>query len=290
MGELRELGFEAFVPFNEFYESFAENQEELELHRKCVIEAAKNRLGRPWPLRAGTTRYVSPFIEKLCEQRDRENGVPVEQLSVRFPGKESLWRYEVEPVGRRRVQTEVNTPELYGARWDNVQAVGKYQLEQEAAQHSTELSKRFSMFDKRGRYDFVTAVMERDATSYGFFRDKSKSTPDNPVYSKELNFGWDLCLVIEDPKLFYWGPLEGCFDTRLVLCNRRLVRKLSKAKPDQYLYIRISNVVPGFAGGYRNFGNLSELETSIKAHLSLFGLMESRIERAVDLVLGHGRN
>ena len=287
MDDLREFGFEAFVPFNEFYESFAESQEERELHRKCVIEAAKNRLGRPWPLRAGTTRYVSPFIEKLCEQRDRENGVPVEQLSARFPGSESLWRYEVDPVGRRRVQTEVNTPEPYGARWDNVQAERKYQFEQEAAQHSTELSKRFSMFDKRGRYDFVTAVMERDAAPYGFCRDKARSSPDNPIYSKQLKAGWDLCLAIEDPKLFYWSPFEGSFDTGLVLCNRRFVRKLSKAKPDQYLYIRVSNVVPGFSSGYLTFGNLSELETSIRAHLSLFGLMESRIEQAIDLVLGH---
>jgi len=43
--ELEKAGFKAFLPRHQFIESFAETDEELQIHRKCIIECAKEELG-----------------------------------------------------------------------------------------------------------------------------------------------------------------------------------------------------------------------------------------------------
>jgi len=288
MDRLKDAGFATWVPRSKFIESFAANEEELRLHRKCVIEAAKNRLARPWPLslKPDDTRllFSSPFLHELKAKRDEENGVPEDQLSKRYGGG-AAWRCHEDPCQRRLVYAELNEKEEYERRWNAMLVEGRNCLKLEVAHHSTGLSTNYT-FDKRGRYEFFVAVMKHAASPLGFHHDATKSYPDYPVFSKPINEDWDLCWALEEPNTFYWNQLEGRFIPYLEIRNRKLHGSLNKAEAGEFLHIRYAGVVPGFYNGYRTFIGLDELETMIKAHLCFFSLMAPVIESAVHKVLG----
>ena len=154
-------------------------------------------------------------------------------------------------------------------------------LEDEVACHATGLGKIPHTFDNKGRYIFFTAVMERDAAPLGFHYDKPKSRPNYPVFSKPITDDWHLCWVIEEARSFFHSPLEGSFQPYLELRSRQLCGSLAKARSGEFLLIRYAGVVPGFFNGYWNFFDLEELETVIKAHLYLYGLMAPIIEDGI---------
>jgi hypothetical protein len=213
MAQLEEAGFKAFLPRHEFIESFAETPEEREIHRRCVVETAKERLGRPSRMRIYDEDlqhlYFSPHLQQLRDERDRANGVPVNQLSSRYPGGESAWRTEVDPCQRRLVQASVNQKDAYEARWTAMLEAERRALEDEVARRATGLGKIPHTFDNKGRYVFFAAVMEHDAAPLGFHYDKPKSRPNYPIFSKAITDDWHLCWVIEEARSFFHSPLEG---------------------------------------------------------------------------------
>jgi hypothetical protein len=97
---LKAAGFEAFVPRRSYVESFAEGPEDLAIHRQCLVEMFKERLGQPTPILIFDedlpNLYFSPFLQVLREQRDRENECTERQLSTRFGVGESVWRREID--------------------------------------------------------------------------------------------------------------------------------------------------------------------------------------------------
>jgi hypothetical protein len=280
--------FEAFVPRNAFLESFAETAEDLEIHRRCVAEKAKERLGQTIPIRIydGDLKqlYFSPFLQQLRAERDKANGVPVHQLSSRYPGGESAWRHEVDPCLRNRIQVSINHKASYEARWTDMLENERRALELEVPRHATGLG-RAHAFDMAGRYMFFTAAMERDALSLGFKYDKGRSRRNYPVFSKSISNHWDLCWALEEPGPFFHSPFEGLIVPFLELRSRELRGSLTKAESGEFLHIRYAGIVPGFFNGYWKFVDLAQLETIIKAHLYLYGLIAPIIEGGICKVL-----
>jgi hypothetical protein len=289
MARLTEAAFEAFRPRHEFIESFATNPEELAIHRRCVAETVKEWLARPWPMRVydddSKSLYFSPFLQRLREERDKANGVPVHQLSSRYPGGESAWRREVDPCQRRLIQAEVTRRDSYEARWTAMLDDERRTLEHEATRHASGLGRVPHTFDNKGRYVFFAAVMERDAASLGFHYDRPKSRPNYPVFSKAITEDWHLCWAIEEPRAFFHSPFEGTFSPFLEIRGCNLRGTLAKAESGESLHIRYSIAVPGFFSGYWKFFDLDELETAIKAHLFLYSLMAPIIESGIKKVL-----
>lgn len=290
MARLREAGFEAFAPRHMYDESFAESPEELEIHRRCVVEIAKEQLSRPYPMRFSMEEfeltYFSPYLQRLRRERDQANGVPEDQLSGRYPMGESAWRRKIDPCERRRVQLHVNQWEAYQARWDALLDAERRALEDEAERHATGLGRLPHTFDKSGRYAFFAAVMERDAAALGFHYDKPKSRPNYPVFSKAITDDWHLCWAIEDAQGFFRSPLYGLFKPHLEIRSRALRGSLAKAESGELLIIRYDIIVPGFYTGYWRFFDLDELETVIRAHLHFYGLIAPTIEDRIKKVLG----
>jgi hypothetical protein len=288
MTRLREAGFEAFLPRHTYIESFAANPEELEIHRRCVAEMVKERLARPWPMRIYDEDfkqlYFSPYLQRLRAERDKSNGVPVDQLSSRYPLGESAWRREVDPCQRRLIQARQE--DTYEARWTAMLELERRALEDEAARHATGLGKIPHTFDNKGRYVFFAAVMERDAAPLGFHFDKAKSRPHYPIFSKAITDDWHLCWAIEEARAFFHSPLEGSFSPFLEIRGHNLRGTLAKAESGEFLHIRYAGVVPGFFNGYWKFFSLDQLETAIRAHLHLYSLMAPIIEGGIKKVLG----
>jgi hypothetical protein len=289
MMRLREAGFEAFLPRHRFIESFAANADELEIHRQYVMEFAKERLAYPQPMRMDAVefkqRYVSPFLQRLREERDKANSVPENELSTRYPGGESAWRHEIDPCQRRLVQDRVNDREGHEARFVAMLEEEVRALEDEAVRHATGLGKVPHTFDNKGRYRFFAAVMERDAASLGFQYDKAKSRPNYPIFSKAITTDWHLCWAIEEARAFFHSPMEGSFEPFLELRSGSFQGNLAKVESGEYLHVRYAVVVPGFFSGYWKFFSLDALETAIRAHLHLYSLMAPIIEGGITKVL-----
>ena len=285
MAHLREAGFGAFMPRHEFVGSFAETTDESELHHRCVIEKAKERLGQPTPIRMSNEEvkriYFSPFLQHLRDHRDKDNGMPFLELRNHYFGGESLWREEVDPCQRKLVQAKIAQKVAFEARWATILEQERRQFEQEAARHATGLGRLPHTFNEPGRYRFFSAVMERDAACMGFEYDKLKSRPNYPIFSKAITDDWDLCWVIEEPRFFFHSPFEGRFAPFLEVRSKNLRGNLRKVQSGEFLNIRYVQVLPGFFNGYWIFFNLDELETVIKAHLYLYGLMASIVEDGI---------
>lgn len=253
------------------------------------METAKERLGRPSRMRIYDEDlkhlYFSPFLQRLREERDKANGVPVDQLSSRYPGGEAAWRSEVDPCERRLVQARNHHKDAHEARWTAMLEAERRALEDEVARHASGLGKIPHTFDNKGRYIFFAAVMERDAASLGFQYDKANSRPNYPVFSKPMSDNWDLCWLIEEARAFFHSPLEGRFEPCLELRSRQLRGTLANVESGEFLLIRYAGIVPGFPNGYRKFFDLDELETATKAHLHLYSLMAPVIENGSRKVL-----
>lgn len=286
MGQLREAGFRAFLPRHHFVEVFAETPEQLAIHRRCVSERVKEWLAKPWPMTLAVggpkSAYVSPYLQQLREERDRVNGVGVDQLGVRFP-EQFVWREEVDPCKRRVLQARGS--DFYEARWSETLDEERRVRESEAERLASGLGKVPHTFDKKGRYAFFVAVMERDAGPLGFQYDRKKSRAGFPVFSKSMTDDWHLCWALEESRGFSSIPMEGSFEPFLELRSRDMRGAIHRAEPGEFLHIRHSFVVPGFSRGYWRFFSLGELEVAIKAHLHLYSLMAPIIEDGIARIL-----
>jgi len=282
MSSLRQTGFAAFVPYYDFLNSFCSSEREQELHRQCLIEGAKNRLARPWPLVmfAPYQEHLpfSPFLQRLIDERDQQNGVPETQLSSRYPGE--LWRQEVDPCERRKTYMEIVEKESYAISWKTMLSKQRECLRLEVDRHASGLSVDLS-FDKRGRYALYAAVMTLAARPLGFHFDKQLSYSDYPVFSQEVAGDWVLCWTIDDEKVFLLSPMEGYFQPHLALRSKRVRGRLGKARVGEYFFIGYQHVVPGFGNAYWKFQDLNELETVIRAHLYLYSLMAPIITEGI---------
>ena len=210
---LREAGFSAFGPYEKFDASFAADEKELAVHRKCILETAKNRIARPWPMHFSVGElkqsYRSPYVKKLTDERDKENGVQVTQMPDQY-GSESVWRKEYDPCIRRRQKFWIDEPEEHEKRWGKVHLAGREQLEREATRHTSEFSREI-LFANLRRTKFYKTIMERDAAPRGFTLDKAKSKSDYPVFSKSIGADWDICWSLEEARQLFWSPSEGRF-------------------------------------------------------------------------------
>lgn len=290
--QLLSADFRAFIPRWKFTESFCADQQECELHRQCAVERAKYLVGKPWPpLHLGWTSaerallYASPLFERLRIERDKENDIPVNELSTKYPLGESSWRREIDPCRRRQLMAESREPLIYRERWSALLEEEARAFDLDVAEQGTDVPRAYD-FDKEGRYALFVAVMERDAAPLGFYYDSGKSRSHYPIFSKSISKEWDLCWSIEKAEAFHGNQFEGQFTPSLQVRRHSRAGELGNFGPGEFLHIRYADVVPGFFNAYRTFHRLAQLETVIKAHLCLYHLMAPIIEGTLKGVLG----
>lgn len=205
--EMTRLGFEAFVPRNEYVESFAANEAELATHRLCFKETVRELLGQPrhFPIGDDESKqiYYSPFLESLRRQRDRENGCSERELSLYFEAGEATWRREIDPCQRNIARDVVARRMEHRARFEAVVEIERNMAAKEAERFSTGLGARGHMVDEKDRYAFLIEVMVRDAGSLGFEFDNKKSRASGPIFFKTITDDWRLCWSIDSRFLFF---------------------------------------------------------------------------------------
>ena len=282
-GRLAAAGFGAHVPWQQFFESFAADDAELQEFRSYRIELAKNVVGRPWPMSVvdrSVAYFSSEQVAALFARRDRDNGVDESQLAARYPRGESVWRLELTRCDRRRVQLEMQQRDEYERLRTRTEQESERVLRTEIK--GSDGDAHFG--DNVACYE---SAMELHATKLGFHRDDAKSTGPIPIFSKEIAAGWDLCWAIEQTQVFVGRPQSALFNPDLQLRSRFLAGPVDRAPHDRYLAIRYGQVVPEFLRGYQRFSDFASLETLVRAHLAVYELMAAGIEGAIRKQLAH---
>ena len=284
MERLEAAGFCGFQPRLRFMESFCARQEDCEVHRRCIIERAKNLLGRPWPLRARRSEreafFHSDYIQNLKARRDAENGVDEMQLADRYPGE--IWRLEYDPCLQAHARFVISQPSQNAQRMEQVLYEERSIIERETSRHATGLSDQYasegSEVGGSGRIEFLIAVMQREIGGLGYEYDSLKGGSDYPVFSKPVGKEWDLCWVLDDVSAFALGVAIGRYVPLLQLRHRRLAGDLRGAKSGEWLQFRYRGIVPGFDQAYSQFYDLDELEMLIKANVCFYAMMAPTVE------------
>jgi hypothetical protein len=280
---LKAAGFEAFVPRKTYIESFAEGPEEVAIHRQCLVEMFKERLGQPTPIPIFDSDlqnlYFSPLLQSLRQQRDRENECTERELSTRFGAGESVWRREIDPCLRRLKQDLVSQRSAHEARLGVIADAERRALAGEAERFATA---NRGGFDGEARYSLFVEVMQSRCQPFGFEYDKARSRAAYPVFTKPIVDDWHLCWTIEEGRAFLFSPVEGHFRPCLHLRGRQLSGRLDRVvEAGQFLRIRFAPLEVGFSNAYHVFSNADELEQVVKAHLELYASMASIIEDGV---------
>jgi hypothetical protein len=289
--QMTRLGFEAFVPRNEYVESFAANEAELATHRRCLKETVRELLGQPRHFPIGDDElkqiYYSPFLESLRRRRDQENGCSETELSLRFEAGEATWRREIDPCQRNIARDMVARRMEHEARFETVVEIERNLAAEEARRFSTGLGARVRMFDEKDRYALFVEVMLRDAASLGFEFDNKRSHTRGPLFFKTITDDWRLCWSI-DSRFLFFTPTEGRFLPSLHLCSRKIANPRDVTEPYQTLLIRYDAIIYGLLTAYWAFFDFDQLERAIRSHLQLYGLAADIIEGGIKKILVNG--
>jgi len=289
--QLETAGFKAFLSRIRYLEAFAEGEDELLLHRRCVMELVRERYGQPQSLNLPgfdlKRIYFSPFLESLRRERDRENGCSERELSSRYGLTEAAWRTEIDPCFRRLRQEANRNPQAHQSRFAAVLEEVREAVNDEVIQHRSIREGDCDFADEACRYSFFTQIMEREAAAYGFSYDRAKSLAKYPVFSKMIAHGWDLCWSIEKGAAFFPGPAPGicALSPYLHLRDSRLKCRLTRPAPGSMLAIAYAETIYSFSVAYWEVDSLAQLEWAIRAHLFLYGQISSKMEDGIRSVL-----
>lgn len=278
---LRTKGHAAHLPFEDFILSFAQDTRSVELHRMIWIELAKRALGMPWPPLQLHDEYKriyfkSKLLDSLAAGRDSDNGAPESELNARFGFAEAWWRRQIDPCWREIARLQSSNRELYEHRWSTIRTAMRRHLLEEARRliPSASFGGRFGKLE---RYQLFADVMEVELETLGFVRKERQSKNLPPIFTNRLNADWRLCWIIEDLVAFSSNSVDGYFEPTLQLRHQNFNGSLKNAKPGEVLVIKYESIVPGFFNAYRCFKSLQELAAIIKAHVSLYRLMENQL-------------
>ncbi len=277
--KLAAQGLRAFIPFFRFPEIFASDQQQVDVHRRCVVEEAKTRLSRPWPFRIGLRNesfYKSEFLAQLAEIRDKENGVPLKEVSSRYPGQ--IWRLELDPCQRAMALARVQEPSSYLTAELAARSETNTIRQREVALVAAHAPRRDAYVPE----EIYADCLRGDEFNLGLHLDESRSSGNWPVFTKRTTATWDICIVLENVEGFF---ASGVLELLIELRHRDLCGPRRNDDQGLCMIVDYQRLLPGFLQAYRSFANADELRLDIRAHACLCSLLLPAMERAIQGVL-----
>lgn len=282
--QMTAAGFASFEPLMTFQESFCSSPEDRTVHRRYMVELAKERLGNPPPyphLRdEWASGYRSPFLTELRQARARAGN------SFETYDKSKPWLSELSPCRFAEMQLNYTDPAEYDRRKRPFLEEQRRLRFREVDVHATELSSRFGP-EKSDRLRLCRAVVAETYGRYGFQHDVARSTSACLVFSKPMVSIWSLCWVVDGTRLLRpigTRPQDqiGFLDIFLELRDPE-VKGLSDNSRHQSRFLRIpynyAAPVDGLEWGYSRYETLPELETLIRANSFVYGMLNEFLER-----------
>ena len=267
--ELRRAGFSAFVPYQEFMESFARDAQEVDIHRDWMKERARALLSISPP-------YTSALVEQLRAAASKSH-------LLQDPSTEWIPRLHIDPCEQNALLMEMRDQRQYRKREEEMLEQRANRFELEKAQHSTAIGSEFpgGMLIKPIRFAFAARIIEEQLAPLGFRRVRSNVAKGSVIASKSMTTEWDLDWSIADPDLFYFGSNSGSMMMKLELRASDASKTGRDDVPGAVFSIAYPALVYGFSTAYMEFQDLASLETIIKAHVQLYRMTAALLERAI---------
>jgi hypothetical protein len=282
--QLTQQGFIAFKATQDRFEAFANNENELKLHRQIRIERSKAKFANPFMASLDALDYKSPYKSEFLERLKREAD-PDGAVKTLPQAKERMLRLEVDPFVRKWLQ--LNNPER--VKWDN-----KYHEEFERYRE-LEIDKFLPIPHKQLRPNNVEApklayeMFENYVKDLGFERKKSMSSNNLKLFGKPLIGDWVLVLTIYSNE---WGfdcyryESQSNGQMRIkprfahVICDVR--HKKQKGFSSRTHLARIPIDFPGISplreSAYFAHHDFDGLAVGMLGYIRLYSLMADRIE------------
>jgi hypothetical protein len=276
---LEAAGFTSFAPWLRFTESFCASSD-LELHRQCTIETAKELIGNPHghtPLdspRPGG--YCSSLLERLREDRFRQTGMTFATRDMRHP-----WLLELDPCRKARLLLEFTDRASFNQKRAPFESLVAQARASELDVNGLGVHKLFS-FDTEDRLRLGMHLISQELEPLGFALNKRLSSKQRPVFSKPVGPDHLITWFLDSaPFLSPWAAeLE-------VFCEMRSVRdrKISVSGRGSAILIPYQFVGPlSYVHGscYRTAKTTQELAVNLKAHLFVYAQVDAFVTECVE--------
>ncbi|WP_374347408.1 hypothetical protein [Chitinimonas sp.] len=197
---LQKAGFAAFQANDDFFECFAQSDEEVLTHRRIEIERAKEMFANPFFCQheLKSSAFVSPYKSSLLIELMEQND-PTGELRQKIDGiGDDGWRLEIDPC--RRAYLKLNFDEREAHR-RAMQKKFKLLREQEIAKFYDAAPARRQLNDADAK-EFARSTLE-GSLRRGGFQEVSLTGCGSPiVFSKPLVGDWtvNFCMLGDD-----WG-------------------------------------------------------------------------------------
>lgn len=279
-------GLSSFRPIMAFDESFCETPQEREFSRKVTIEVAKERLGNfaPYPyLRDDPGRgYRSTLLDQLRAQR-AARGHSSETYDRAKP-----WLIELDPCRFRMVELIYTRNDELNARRRPFDEEHALLRQQEIARYATDLSK--GVADSGGaRRKICSSVLTQALGGLGFRPTSKAAAQSGALVEKPVGAGW--CLVWNIDFVNLRRPTGtrpqdqiGYLDLDLDLAQCSDLRPTDpQTIGGAPLRISYNYAAPIDRSEWRygTFRSLPELETLLRAHVTVYSMLHERIETAL---------
>lgn len=278
---LREAGFSAFQPWQDFKSSFC-TPDQRTTHRQYVIEEAKLKIGTPSGIPGHMARlnpegYRSAFIEALRAKRDKVNGASFHE----FQGP--AWLRELDPCECRRMWYVYNDESAHTRARAEMAARHKQLRELEASLHKSDMGQKYDNSTKEWSA-FFSDALNKYFSPFGFVPDVKRSSSRLPVYMKKINSIWDICITLQSDQKwadrgFSYSEERGIYkmvdmDLSVRCGNAKKATYIAAGVRPDIMPLRFQHIVEGFGWAYGYFINIDDWESVVKSHATFYGMIE----------------
>lgn len=280
-------GFSAFRYRQEFEESFCSTPEELSLNRRHAGEYSKI-------LFSGSLRALLPFIDRETALNELYVSSHIEELLRNAPhvNRSDLthaWSV-CEPSNWKREELRLKHEQDHERRFTAMMRAEGAQFFREVDEHKSDASDQYGRRRLPSHPKLFIGLAEHYGERIGFTCDETKSHRNQPTVTRPINKDWDLRWSVGRRGYYtksIFGPPRNedrdgyaWFVPELFICGSNQPGQPS-ALEGEILKISYLYFVPNSWTAYHYFFDRYDLETCIKAHLTLIGYVVDDIVDAV---------
>lgn len=283
--QLEGVGFTAFRATEEFFESFAQSEEELALHRRIEIERAKESFANPFKFQfeLDSAGYVPPYKSTLLAELTEKND-PTGELrrEISHTGEDG-WRLEIDPCRRAYLKLDYDERE---AHRHAIRKKFKSYREQEIARfyETPPTRPRYKDLDAE---NFARNTLESSLKRCGF-EEKIRPSHRLPIiFSKALISGWTINFAMLGEQWGYDGYGYEVIDGKKVISPKhtrfhldlRWGKKWSLYNKNlTYLPLEIIEFSPLGEFAYTTYEDMDEMAIGLLGYAHFYLMLSKAIE------------
>ncbi|WP_194866491.1 hypothetical protein [Pseudoalteromonas sp. PPB1] len=272
---LNRKGFFLFRLIQEYEGAF----DDVDSHYKYMQELGKETVGSydggiASFIGENSTGYQSPHLQSLAVNRNKRNGMNIEEFRKTNP---SPWLLELDKSRSERLRNQITSPvDFYHSKSDFDKKFAAEKKKESSNLEAKDYSYETYLSNEE-KFDTLVNVLSDYLGSLGMSLEKKFSSKKYPIYCKNIDEEIYLCCGIKNYEDLLIQPEFGTVE--LIFHLRTKDCKISKIELSPHIELKGANkllviqsgaIVPYFIPAYSAFSSIKEYELNILAQISLF--------------------